>query len=130
MRKMDCEEARLEAGWAVRRLLSCSVQGKAVSTDKGGDGDGKKGIDIGCVLEEKLIGLKEAEEEKRRIKDNCYDVSFSNQVYYSAAHCSAEAWERIKSSVWPRSVEIATRCPRGRGWAVRGLCKCKLWGRG
>lgn len=42
MRKMNCEEAGLEAGWVVRRLLSSSVQGKTVSADKGGDGDGEK----------------------------------------------------------------------------------------
>lgn len=60
---MDCEEAGLETEWAISRRLSCTVQGRAISSDKGGGGDGWKWIDIEYVLEEQ-IGLVEAEEKK------------------------------------------------------------------
>lgn len=42
MRQMDCQEPELETEWAVSRQLSCTVQGRAVSSDKGGGGDSRK----------------------------------------------------------------------------------------
>lgn len=43
VRKIDCQEARLEAERAVsQEALAHSCPGKASSSDKGGDGDGEK----------------------------------------------------------------------------------------
>ena len=66
---MGCQEAGVEAGRAVRRLLPSIAQGRADDgSDRGGDGAGQMGRDIEYVLEEKFTGRMEG---KRVIKDNC-----------------------------------------------------------
>lgn len=63
---MGCQEAGVEAGRAVRRLLPSIAQGRADNgSDKGGDGAGQMGMGIEYVLEKKIHWACRGEESNQ-----------------------------------------------------------------